>query len=294
MELRERRVRPIYEAFDAHNFKQAYKLATAGVTRDPSDALVKALKAYAALKIDKRDEALSLCQELKALRPSDADVLSLLTLVLGALGRSTCCFGQSGFGRRKVSARRVANFDALIRVDAPHVVSEASGLYEAAVEKLPNDEPLTLNWFFALFSEGAYSKAQTVRPRARATAVCIARTHPLRTTTMLMVCEQVAMRLFKNFGKPSYTFWIVTCLVTQVQQSGAAPALLTLAARLMQKHADDGHITHYERMYPSPPRRASIEGWMQGLTRRMCARVFVCVCVGRHAQIWRCSCRCMS
>lgn len=82
-----RKVRPIYDALDARNYKQALKLATNALEKNPKDSLVKSLKAYALERQGKKAEASALCDELKAVVPVDESVLSTISIVLRSLGR---------------------------------------------------------------------------------------------------------------------------------------------------------------------------------------------------------------
>lgn len=82
-----RRVRPIYDAFDARNFKVALRLATTALDKSPKDLLIKSLKALALEKLDRASEANVLANEVKAASPTDETVLATLNLVLRDLGR---------------------------------------------------------------------------------------------------------------------------------------------------------------------------------------------------------------
>eukprot|EP00798_Chlamydomonas_sp_ICE-L_P022020 gene22020-29080_t len=78
----ERRVRPIYDALDARNFKNALKLANAALEKYPRNCMLMGLKAISLQRSSKEDEANKLCDDLVAARPWDEASLHPLMIVL--------------------------------------------------------------------------------------------------------------------------------------------------------------------------------------------------------------------
>lgn len=136
-----RRVRPIYDAFDARNFKVALRLATTALDKSPKDLLIKSLKALALEKLDRASEANVLANEVKAASPTDETVLATLNLVLRDLGRGM-----------------YQSHDLMLTI----LGKECTSLYEAAAEKQPDDANLLTSLFFALANDGEAKKAQQV------------------------------------------------------------------------------------------------------------------------------------
>ncbi|CAN6469786.1 unnamed protein product [Victoria cruziana] len=97
----ERRVRPIWDAVDSRQYKNALKLATALLAKYPNFPYALALKALIVERMGKMDEALSLCRNAKDLlyRDESAQIddltLSTLQIVLqrlDQLGLATSCY----------------------------------------------------------------------------------------------------------------------------------------------------------------------------------------------------------
>ncbi|OVA02810.1 Multicopper oxidase [Macleaya cordata] len=97
----ERRIRPIWEAVDSRQFKNALKLTTALLTKYPNSPYVMSLKALIMERMGKPEEALSLCLNAKEGLSSDNAVLSddhtLSTIQtvcqrLGRLDIATSCY----------------------------------------------------------------------------------------------------------------------------------------------------------------------------------------------------------
>eukprot|EP00698_Gefionella_okellyi_P015551 TRINITY_DN4390_c0_g1_i1.p1 TRINITY_DN4390_c0_g1~~TRINITY_DN4390_c0_g1_i1.p1 ORF type:complete len:915 (+),score=248.43 TRINITY_DN4390_c0_g1_i1:97-2841(+) len=126
----ERKLRPIYEAIDARNFKQALRLSTqaAEKAKGPDLLLVHALKALSLERLGKPDEATTLCDEIFKTSPIDEGILQILTPTLRNLGKG----------------------------------SESTAAYEKAWEKRPSDEALAIGYFHGLVREQVYSKQQQV------------------------------------------------------------------------------------------------------------------------------------
>lgn len=85
----ERKVRPIYDALDARNYKQALRLSTQAVERAPDQPLLKVLKAFSLERTGKKDEAVNLCEDVCKQEPVDDHVLQMLMSTLRNLGKST-------------------------------------------------------------------------------------------------------------------------------------------------------------------------------------------------------------
>ncbi|EYU45694.1 hypothetical protein MIMGU_mgv1a0008562mg, partial [Erythranthe guttata] len=101
----ERRVRPIWDAVDSRQFKNALKLCTALLSKYPNSPYALALKALTLERMGRNEEALSVCLNAKEiLCTSDPNVfvddltLSTLQIVfqrLDHLGMATSCYEHS-------------------------------------------------------------------------------------------------------------------------------------------------------------------------------------------------------
>ncbi|KAL2622376.1 hypothetical protein R1flu_002581 [Riccia fluitans] len=93
--IAERRLRPLRDAIDTRNYKQALKLATALLAKHPDSAYVLALKALVLERTGKPDEAVTLCTQAKETKPVDDLTLSTLQLVYSKLklpDQATLCY----------------------------------------------------------------------------------------------------------------------------------------------------------------------------------------------------------
>ncbi|KAL3691655.1 hypothetical protein R1sor_005306 [Riccia sorocarpa] len=93
--IAERRLRPLRDAIDTRNYKQALKLATALLAKHPDSAYVLALKALVLERTGKPDEAVALCTQAKDTKPVDDLTLSTLQLVYSKLklpNQATLCY----------------------------------------------------------------------------------------------------------------------------------------------------------------------------------------------------------
>lgn len=77
-DVRARKLQPIYNALDARNYKAALKLC-AKKDLEKWD-VVKTLKAHALERLGRVEEALDVCREVKAHKPTDDVVLSTLVM----------------------------------------------------------------------------------------------------------------------------------------------------------------------------------------------------------------------
>ncbi|XP_019088441.1 PREDICTED: phagocyte signaling-impaired protein isoform X1 [Camelina sativa] len=100
----ERRVRPIWDAIDSRQFKNALKLVTALLSKYPKSPYALALKALIHERMGKQDEALSVCLDAKELLYKDdlalMDDLTLSTLQivlqrLDHLDLATSCYAHA-------------------------------------------------------------------------------------------------------------------------------------------------------------------------------------------------------
>jgi N-terminal acetyltransferase B complex non-catalytic subunit len=76
----ERRVRPIWDAIDSRQFKNALKLSSSLLSKYPNSPYALALKALILERIGKCDEALSVCLNAKELLYTDSIFIDDLTL----------------------------------------------------------------------------------------------------------------------------------------------------------------------------------------------------------------------
>ena len=82
-----RKLRPIYDALDARNYKLSLKLCTAALQKTDA-GLIKALKAVTLERLGRPEDALALCREVRdTLRPpADDQLLNTLMMVFKATG----------------------------------------------------------------------------------------------------------------------------------------------------------------------------------------------------------------
>mmetsp|Transcript_38226 Transcript_38226/g.61899 ORF Transcript_38226/g.61899 Transcript_38226/m.61899 type:complete len:1008 (+) Transcript_38226:147-3170(+) len=82
----ERKLRPIWEALDVRNNKQALKLCNALIQKHPAVIIAKVFKALSLVRMGRREEALECMSEVKALKPTDDQVLSTMAMAYKELG----------------------------------------------------------------------------------------------------------------------------------------------------------------------------------------------------------------
>lgn len=128
----DRKVRPIWDAIDSRQYKNALKLSSSLLTKYPKLPYAMALKALILERMGKLEEALSICLEAKELLHKNA------TLLLDDLTLSTM---QIVFQR-------------LDRLDL------ATSLYDYACGKVPNNLELMMGLFNCYVREYAYVKQQ--------------------------------------------------------------------------------------------------------------------------------------
>lgn len=124
--IAERRIRPLWDAIDSRQYKNALKLATSLLTKHPDSPYILSLKALVLERMGKPDEALPLCLNAKDANPVDDLTLSTLQIV----------------------------FQRLDRLDL------ATSCYEYACGKIPNNPDLMMGLFNCYVREYSYVKQQ--------------------------------------------------------------------------------------------------------------------------------------
>ncbi|KAL9679123.1 hypothetical protein QQ045_016978 [Rhodiola kirilowii] len=132
--LPERRVRPIWDAIDSRQFKNALKLVTALLTKYPNSAYALALKALVLERMGKNEEALSVCLNAKELMYKN-DLICMDELTLSTL---------------QIVFQRLDHLDL------------ATSCYEHACGKFPNNLELLMGLFNCYVREYSYVKQQQI------------------------------------------------------------------------------------------------------------------------------------
>ena len=85
-----RKLRTIYDALDAHNFKQSLKLCDAALKKAADTSMVKALKAVTLERMGRTEEGLKLARDVASALapPADDHLLSTLNIAFKATGHS--------------------------------------------------------------------------------------------------------------------------------------------------------------------------------------------------------------
>lgn len=91
-----RKVRPIYDALDARNNKQALKLCNAALAKS-SVPIIASLKSIALEGLGKPDEALAVAREVAAASPPPCDEQVLSTLMLAFKGLGCAAEGTAAY-----------------------------------------------------------------------------------------------------------------------------------------------------------------------------------------------------
>lgn len=128
----ERKVRPVWDAIDSRQYKNALKIASSLLTKYPNLPYAMALKALILERMGKPEEALSICLEAKELLHKN------VTLLMDDLTLSTL---QIVFQR-------------LDRLDL------ATSLYDYACSRIPNNLELMMGLFNCYVREYSYVKQQ--------------------------------------------------------------------------------------------------------------------------------------
>lgn len=83
----ERQIRPIYDALDSGSHKSAIVTCNKLLKKHPKNEHLKALKALALTRAQKFEEAIALCEEVLATKPTDEGTINALMHALRHLGR---------------------------------------------------------------------------------------------------------------------------------------------------------------------------------------------------------------
>ena len=140
-----RKLRTIYDALDAHNFKQSLKLCDAALKKAADTSMVKALKAVTLERMGRTEEGLKLARDVASALapPADDHLLSTLNIVFKATGHS----------------------------------AEGAAAYASAFEQEPKNEELGASLFGAWLREREYAKAQQLMMK-----MCAARNYSARNS----------------------------------------------------------------------------------------------------------------
>ncbi|KAL0097689.1 N-acetyltransferase B complex non catalytic subunit-domain-containing protein [Phycomyces blakesleeanus] len=122
----EKKLRPLYEAIDDCQYKQALQLVTKMLKKTPDWPLIKALKALVLVRTGKENEASELCKQVKKTIPADDATLQAVTMVYKELGEHTS------------------------------IVE----LYESAANSQPKNEEFANHWFMAMVRSSDYKGQQ--------------------------------------------------------------------------------------------------------------------------------------
>ncbi|GAV58667.1 NatB_MDM20 domain-containing protein/TPR_9 domain-containing protein [Cephalotus follicularis] len=175
----ERRVRPVWDAIDSRQFKNALKLASSLLTKFPNSPYALALKALVLERMGKSDEALSVCLNAKDLLYKNE------TMLMDDLTLSTL----------QIVFQRLDHLDL------------ATGCYEYACGKFPNNMELMMGLFNCYVREYSFVKQQ-----------------------------QTAIKMYKLVGEERFLLWAVCSIQLQVFCGNGGEKLLLLAEGLIKKH----------------------------------------------------------
>ena len=228
-----RKLRTIYDALDAHNFKQSLKLCDAALKKAADTSMVKALKAVTLERMGRTEEGLKLARDVASALapPADDHLLSTLNIVFKATGHS----------------------------------AEGAAAYASAFEQEPKNEELGASLFGAWLREREYAKAQQLMMKMCAARNSSAQFRRAIRRAMRRRPIHTPPRRYKTFAADKYMFSAVTCLLLQLPPDGrpglgwalhsssaAAPAAaadgaaskqLQLAAAMMQRALTQGKVT---------------------------------------------------
>ncbi|KAL8525801.1 hypothetical protein ACS0TY_015154 [Phlomoides rotata] len=139
----ERRVRPIWDAVDSRQFKNALKLSTALLSKYPNSPYALALKALILERMGKNEEALSVCLNAKEILCSDNSNVYVDDLTLSTL---------------QIVFQRLDHLDM------------ATSCYEHACTKYPNNLELMMGLFNCYVREYSFVKQQQIAIKMYKTA----------------------------------------------------------------------------------------------------------------------------
>lgn len=179
----------------------------------------QALKSLALLRAGKGEEAVQLCDELLAAKPTDETVLGILSHVLKNLERGTCRGLSESPSRNQV-------------LPAGH---EITTMFEEAFKKQPLNEELGAQTFMSMIRVGSWRSAQVVA---------------------LKLYKTFSGRPGTGAAATKFLFWSIMSAVLQAQNAGGviphtsgtanpdnAPILLTLALRMMSTSPVPSFVT---------------------------------------------------
>ncbi|KAG0169915.1 N-alpha-acetyltransferase 25, NatB auxiliary subunit [Apophysomyces sp. BC1015] len=126
LDLTEKKLRPLYEAIDNGQNKQALQLVNKSLKKTPDWPLLKALKALVLVRTGKEDEASKLCQQVSSVVPTDETTLQAVSIAYKELGQSK----------------------AMVE------------LYEKVATLQPKNEEFAINWFMAMVRNNDYKGQQ--------------------------------------------------------------------------------------------------------------------------------------
>ncbi|MEW5318613.1 MAG: hypothetical protein WDW38_009823 [Sanguina aurantia] len=155
----ERKVRPVYDALDTRNWKAALKACAATLVKYPGNALTLTLKAIALERMGKHSEAMQVCDEALASKPSDEHTLHTLVIVLKGAKRLT----------------------------------DITRMYEVALEKQPGSVPILNGLFSGYLREQNLVKQQQIALRlskAAAAQEAVGGGHPPHDSDGLLGSER--------------------------------------------------------------------------------------------------------
>ncbi|KAK7305478.1 hypothetical protein VNO77_43384 [Canavalia gladiata] len=175
----ERKVRPIWDAIDSRQFKNALKHVTTLLSKHPNSPYALALKALVLERMGKPDEAFSVSLNAKELLYSN-DSLLMDDLTLSTL---------------QIVFQRLDHLDL------------ATGCYEHACSKFPNNLELMMGLFNCYVREYSFVKQQ-----------------------------QTAIKMYKLVGEERFLLWAVCSIQLQVLCGNGEDKLLFLAEGLLKKH----------------------------------------------------------
>eukprot|EP00210_Caulerpa_lentillifera_P001792 g1722.t1 len=90
MDPHERKVRMVYDAIRAKNWKGAIKMVESALHKFKNSPVLKSLKAFSLEKLGKLDQAFELCEEIRSTGTIDEQVLHTLGMVYRSMDRMDC------------------------------------------------------------------------------------------------------------------------------------------------------------------------------------------------------------
>ncbi|OZJ06807.1 hypothetical protein BZG36_00101 [Bifiguratus adelaidae] len=125
-DIQQRQLRPLYDAIDLGQHKQALQQCSKILKKQPDFVLVKALNAVVLTRVGRSEEAQTLLKQVKKAQPTDEATLQAATLAFRELGEP----------------------------------GEIVSMYENAAKKQPNNEEFGVHWFMAMVRSQDYKGQQ--------------------------------------------------------------------------------------------------------------------------------------